>query len=47
MDIMIILLILIAYGIINKWEKHDTEKRYRKHKEEQKERGLYYDRTKL
>lgn len=47
MDIMTILLLLLAFWIISKWKKYDIERRYRKHKEEQKRRGLYYDHNKL
>ena len=46
MDIMIILLILLGFWLYSKWERYDVERRYKKHKEEQKKRGLYYDRNK-
>lgn len=47
MDIMTILLLLIAFWIIGKWEKYSIKKKYRKNKEEKIRKGLYYDRNKL
>ena len=47
MDIVMILISLLVIGCMSKWEKYDGERKYRKHVEKQKERGLYYNHNKL